>query len=183
MTIKMKDIFKLPMGANYSGIHEDIKFNGDKIIGQFDTDPEARAATIAINAYDANQLEISKLKTGIRGIEIHAKSMGVTITEQQQEIAELKAMVNEQENMLAMISKNDDYMSQLWFDCGYHKNLDSLLSKTRNQHLASVKADAVDEFIKSYINVKAMDGHGDEAEDVSNYAGAYNKLKEQNTGE
>jgi hypothetical protein len=47
---------------------------------------------------DANQLEISKLKTANAGIEMHARGMGVTITEQQQEIAELKHAVQVQYN-------------------------------------------------------------------------------------
>lgn len=41
----------------------------------------------------------------------------------------LNARIEKLESMLNRINDNDDYMSQTWFDCGYHKELESLLNK------------------------------------------------------
>ena len=101
MTIKMKDLFELPMSCSRNDGEMSLSDSNYHLASFCDVLTyedgkglfRADAAAVAINAYDANQERIAKLRGSIAnlaqdGVELNEKNIA-----QQQEIAELKKRI------------------------------------------------------------------------------------------
>lgn len=153
MTIKMKDMLALPVKRTAGGIMPFLKDGNDEVMfvgSSYHVD----LCVTAINAYDANQEEIECLLKSIINLTNYGDEKLKKNVEQQQEIAELKAMVNaliEKANpalddMVVLFSEQRPSHSDGSFSVDGQSchDLQFAIESTPTQCLVSVKADAID---------------------------------------
>lgn len=136
--IKMSDEFKLPVTV--CDIYTETNQEEES------TDEQDSYATVAINAYDASQEEIAALTRQRDEMSDAIAKMSIGFSDLKQERDELKAMVNGYREIVEdMISTADN---QKPYDVvasrASYELLSEFHSKTPTQHLADVRADAVE---------------------------------------
>ena len=173
MTIKMSEEFKLPVKKTPGGVLPYLKDCNDLVIFIGD-EAHVKAAVLAINAYDANQLEIAELKLALRQNDDEIKnSEAVRASIAALADARTNGLANENDELKAMVNAlRDGYKEAIvcmegeWGEETCTEEL-KILSLSPAQCLASVKATAIKDAI---FNSEKVEFEG------SHYVGTYVSL-------